>query len=191
MHPCLRAATIVLVCVFFATLLTFPLAPLMIHSRDLLFIAAVIIVSRYEGAIAGLSVALLSVFAFDWFFDRTPYALDFTLGGVLRGVVFASVSLLVASLEAQRRRAIGRLEEANRALRNALDEIKTLRGILPICAYCKQIRTDAGMWVQIEKYVREHTEAEFSHGVCPDCLRRRFPDIYGKVYGANEGHLTK
>jgi K+-sensing histidine kinase KdpD len=180
MNPYVRAAIVVLGSVLLATLLTLPLAPIAIHSRDLLFIAAVIVVSRYEGAMAGLVVALLSVLAFDWFFDLTPHALDFKFAAGLRAVVFGSVSLLVASLENQRRRAIRQLENANSELRNAVNEIKTLRGILPICAYCKQIRTDAGMWVQIEKYIREHSEAEFSHGVCPDCFKKHFPEIYEK-----------
>lgn len=183
MHPHLRAASIVLVSVSVATLLTFPLSSVMPHSQDLLFIAAVIVAARYGGSVAGLVTALLSFLVFNWFFDRTPGILDFTAGNALRAGVFGSVSLLVTSLENQRRRAIGRLESTNRALQSALDEIKTLRGILPICMYCKQIRTDAGMWVQIEKYVREHSHADFTHGVCPDCLREHFPDVYQKKYG--------
>jgi K+-sensing histidine kinase KdpD len=182
-HPHLRAASIVLVSVLLATLLTFPLAPVMPYSRDLLFIAAVIVAARYGGFESGLFTALLSFLVFDWFFDRTPGHLDLTAGNALRAGVFASVSLLVASLEDHRRRAIGRLQTANRALQSALDEIKTLRGLLPICMYCKQIRTDGGMWVQIEKFVREHSHAEFSHGVCPDCMREHFPDVYQKKYG--------
>jgi len=182
-HPQLRKATIVLASVLLATLLTFPLSSTAIHSRDLLFIAAVIVASRYAGAVAGLWTALLSVLVFDWFFDRTPHVLDFTLAVVYRAVVFGSLSLLVASLEKQRRDAIRRLEDANSELRNALSEIKILRGTLPICTYCKQIRTDTGTWIQMEKYIHEHSEADFTHGVCPDCLREHYPDIYEKKYG--------
>lgn len=54
-------------------------------------------------------------------------------------------------------------------LRTALAEVKTLRGILPICANCKRVRTDEGAWEQIESYVRDRTDAEFSHGLCPAC----------------------
>ena len=54
-------------------------------------------------------------------------------------------------------------------LRHALDQIKTLRGVVPICAWCKKIRDDEGYWKQLESYMREHTEAEFSHGICPTC----------------------
>jgi len=56
-------------------------------------------------------------------------------------------------------------------------ELKTLRGLLPICAHCKKIRDDGGYWRQIEAYISEHSEADFSHGICPDCARIAFPDI--------------
>jgi two-component system cell cycle sensor histidine kinase/response regulator CckA len=58
-------------------------------------------------------------------------------------------------------------------------EIKTLRGFLPICAACKKIRDDQGYWTQIETYISEHSDAEFSHGLCPDCAVR----LYGHVLG--------
>lgn len=62
-------------------------------------------------------------------------------------------------------------------LQRALDEVKTLRGILPICMYCKQIRDDGGFWRQVEAYVESRTEVEFSHGVCPACFEERFPEV--------------
>src|SRR5215469_6796839 len=111
--PHLRAATIAFGSLTLATLLTFPLARYVIHSRELLLVTAIIVTSRYAGAAAGFLVALVSVLGFDWFFDSTPNALDFTVGGVLRALAFGSVSGLVAFLERQRRRAIGRLEATN------------------------------------------------------------------------------
>lgn len=60
-------------------------------------------------------------------------------------------------------------------LRSAGAEIKTLRGIIPICASCKKIRDDEGYWRQVEDYVSEHSEADFSHGLCPDCLAKYLP----------------
>jgi hypothetical protein len=60
-------------------------------------------------------------------------------------------------------------------LKGALDEIKTLQGILPICANCKKIRDDTGYWNQIEKYISEHSGATFSHGICPDCMAELYP----------------
>jgi PAS domain S-box-containing protein len=69
------------------------------------------------------------------------------------------------------------LKEANRSLKNALAELKTLRGIVPICASCKNIRDDKGFWHQVEAYVSKHTEADFSHGICPDCMKKLYPDV--------------
>ncbi|HBA88818.1 MAG TPA: hypothetical protein DCZ75_12805 [Geobacter sp.] len=59
----------------------------------------------------------------------------------------------------------------------ALEEVRMLRGFLPICASCKRIRDYEGSWTMIEKYISEHSEAEFSHGLCPDCTKRLFPDF--------------
>jgi hypothetical protein len=59
---------------------------------------------------------------------------------------------------------------------DALAQIKVLKGLLPICASCKKIRDDTGYWQQMESYIREHSEVEFSHGICPDCMRKLYPD---------------
>jgi len=66
-------------------------------------------------------------------------------------------------------------------LQRALAEIKTLRGIVPICASCKKIRDDAGFWQQVEVYVRDHSEAEFSHGICPECMKKLYPEFAGEM----------
>jgi PAS domain-containing protein len=60
-------------------------------------------------------------------------------------------------------------------LRKTLDEVKTLRGFIPICASCKKIRDDEGYWTQVETYISEHSNAEFSHGICPECMGRLYP----------------
>ena len=68
-------------------------------------------------------------------------------------------------------------EELIEALQKALSEVKTLRGFLPICSYCKKIRDDKGYWSQIESYIHKHSDAEFSHGICPECAKKYYPDI--------------
>jgi PAS domain S-box-containing protein len=73
-------------------------------------------------------------------------------------------------LEEQREGLIGEL-------RNALTQIKTLRGLLPICAACKKIRDDRGSWKQIEEYIRAHSEVEFTHGICPECVQKLYPEL--------------
>ena len=68
-------------------------------------------------------------------------------------------------------------EKLIRKLQSALSEVKTLRGFLPICASCKKIRDDKGYWNQIEAYISAHSDAQFSHGLCPDCARKLYPDL--------------
>jgi PAS domain-containing protein len=72
--------------------------------------------------------------------------------------------------EEEREQLITQLEEA-------LAKIKTLSGFLPICSSCKRIRDDKGYWNQIESYIRDHSEAEFSHGICPECAKKLYPDF--------------
>jgi hypothetical protein len=60
-------------------------------------------------------------------------------------------------------------------LQEALANIRTLKGLIPICASCKKVRDDKGYWQQVEVYVRDHSEAEFTHGICPDCFRKLYP----------------
>lgn len=64
-----------------------------------------------------------------------------------------------------------------RDLKEALVNVRTLSGFLPICAHCKRIRDDTGYWNQIEAYIRDHSEADFSHGICPECARKHYPDL--------------
>lgn len=78
--------------------------------------------------------------------------------------------------EAERERLIGELQAA-------LAEVKQLSGLLPICASCKKIRDDQGYWQQVEVYIRDHSEAEFSHSICPDCMKKLYPEYYHKVTG--------
>ena len=65
-------------------------------------------------------------------------------------------------------------------LKDAMTQIKTLKGIIPICAKCKKIRDDKGYWGQVEIYIREHSEAEFSHGICPECKEELYGDFLRK-----------
>ncbi len=62
-------------------------------------------------------------------------------------------------------------------LKGALAQVKMLSGLLPICSHCKKIRDDKGYWNQIESYIHEHSEADFSHGICPECARKHYPDF--------------
>jgi len=69
-------------------------------------------------------------------------------------------------------------ERLIRDLQEAMEKIKTLKGLLPICANCKKIRNDDGYWQQIEVYIHEHSDADFTHGICPECMKTLYPEFY-------------
>jgi len=87
---------------------------------------------------------------------------------------------LKQAMDAQKR-VNAQLEEKNLALTEAIDNIKVLQGLLPICASCKNIRNDSGSWKQMEEYISEHSEAQFSHGICPECQQKHYPQIYKRL----------
>ncbi len=81
-----------------------------------------------------------------------------------------------------RKRAEEEREKLIAELQDALAKVKTLSGLIPICASCKKIRDDRGYWNQIESYIGEHSEAEFSHGICPECAQRLYPEIWDESF---------
>ena len=98
-----------------------------------------------------------------------PWGLAFMILSALLGVFWGKIK------QADKEKSVVIAE-----LKKALEEIKTLSGFLPICASCKKIRDDQGYWKQIEVYISEHSEAEFSHGICPECAQKLYPDIYNE-----------
>ena len=76
--------------------------------------------------------------------------------------------------EAERERLIAELQEA-------LANVKTLTGLIPICSSCKKVRDDQGYWTQLDTYLAQHSDAEFSHGLCLDCMRKLYPDYSGEL----------
>ncbi len=112
--------------------------------------------------------------------------------GVTRDVIFnkavftdsqGTVSGLIGAILdiTERKRADEEREKYISELQQAMSKIKTLSGLLPICASCKKIRDDKGYWNQIESFIRDHSEAEFSHGICPECAKKLYPDIFEKI----------
>jgi DNA-binding response OmpR family regulator len=100
--------------------------------------------------------------------------------------------MALQSAKADLLRSKAELEERNRDLerlleenRKALSEIKTLRGILPICSNCKKIRDDEGYWTQIESYIQAHSLAEFSHSLCLECAKKLYPEYADTLSAPN------
>ncbi len=77
----------------------------------------------------------------------------------------------------ERKRVEEEKEKLLHELEEALKNIKILRGLLPICSSCKKIRDDRGYWLQLEEYIQSHSDAEFTHSICPDCKKKLYPDM--------------
>jgi len=88
---------------------------------------------------------------------------------------------------------VERLHDTVVKLQSALEEVRTLRGILPICSFCKNIRDDNGSWHQLEAYVTERSDAEFSHGICPGCAQKHYPECFenGKLKEASPAAVKR
>ncbi len=97
--------------------------------------------------------------------------LGFELVGLAGSVIMLAGMVLIRpifeflkSAEQEQRELVSKLQEA-------MSNIKTLKGLLPMCAWCKKIRNDKGYWEQLDVYIREHSDADFTHGICPECMK--------------------
>ncbi len=107
-------------------------------------------------------------------------AMDYIRKPVNSVELVARVSSALA-LRAERIMRKGREQELllrTQELEHALREVKVLRGFIPICAHCKRVRTDTGDWQRLEDYIRKHSEAEFSHGICQRCMTESYPEVF-------------
>lgn len=93
------------------------------------------------------------------------------------------VILLSIRGTAERQQAEARQNRLLIELQKALEKVKLLSGFLPICSYCKRIRDDEGYWTQVEEFIRTHSEADFSHSICPTCLELNYPYLAKKKSG--------
>ncbi|MCP4221671.1 MAG: response regulator [bacterium] len=90
------------------------------------------------------------------------------------------VDLLFSTYEAVLRKNL-ELKRLNKELKNAYENIRVLKGFIPICSNCKKVRNDDGFWEQVEVYIRDHSEADFSHSLCPDCVTELYPEFRKKL----------
>ncbi len=123
------------------------------------------------GYVLGLYAALLGL---EYFQYRQSFQVQYQLFlFVLFSLLLTWFAFFGGFVSTIRLRLRARREE----IKEALYQVKTLSGLLPICASCKNIRDDNGYWNQIESYLKSHSEAEFSHSICPDCAEKLYPDL--------------
>ena len=108
--------------------------------------------------------------------DGSTFPVSIISMPLLDGDRFTASVTLFRDISAQKK-AQEQREQMIQELKRALAEIKTLRGIVPICSYCKKVRNDEGYWNQVEQYVSDHTEAQFSHGICPTCFEKEMKGL--------------
>lgn len=113
--------------------------------------------------------------------DGQPFPVDYARSILTDEAGAPAFAVNVARDVTEKKKAEAEREHLIAELQEALGQVKKLSGLLPICAGCKQIRDDKGGWKQIESYIADHSEANFTHGVCPDCTKRLYPEFAGDL----------
>lgn len=122
--------------------------------------------------IAGLTITLSNLLA-----GKVVHSYAVEVWNTLVHFSFFSISALLMHAV---RINIEQREELIRELKTAKNEVVTLSGLLPMCSSCKRIRDDKGYWNQVDVYITEHSDAMISHGLCPECARKMYPNFYKK-----------
>ena len=135
------------------------------RSTFILFTLAVMVCVRLGGVFAGAIATGLSILAGIIVFLGPAHDETERLADIIEILLFAFVGLGITWLAQQLRAARLRAEDA-------LEQVRTLTGLLPICAWCKKIRDEEGRWQQLERYISLHSDAKFTHGLCEECARR-------------------
>jgi K+-sensing histidine kinase KdpD len=163
------------------------------------FFLAVLVVTQFAGKGPSIFATVSGFLLADWFFVFPRYSLIIQgplnqLNGALYFVVcygalyFSTRMRRAIAAEKAAGTALGQLAQERERLvgelQKALSEVKTLSGFFPICAHCKKIRDDKGYWNQIEVYVRDHSNASFTHGICPECAHQNFGHLPPHIFTA-------
>ncbi len=157
-------------------------------SLSVLYLAPIGLVSWFINNKSGILMSLFCIATIsvaDYYSGKIyqDYLIEFWNSFFLL-VFFLVVAILVSGLRFE----IDKREKLILELQTALNEIRTLSGLLPICSWCKKIRDDSGYWQQVEHYVAEHSEAEFTHGICPECLKKISPESYARLARKEQQH---
>ena len=121
-----------------------------------------------------LSVAITSfcLFIFQGYIDVLGIVIAIVAPAIILPIPAALLFMTLLKLEV----AETKLKKRNRELEKALSNVEKLSGLLPICTNCKKIRDDKGYWNEVEVYIRDYSEVDFSHSICPDCIKALYPN---------------
>lgn len=132
-----------------------------------------------------ISVIFLSAYSDDGILDRAKQTLPF--GYLIKPFrdreLKAAIEMAIYKLGMEKKQTALIAE-----LKEALDKVKLLSGLLPICSFCKKIRDDEGYWKDVEKFIRAHSGATFSHGICPECMDNQYGEEEWYQHMKNKGH---
>ena len=160
-----RVAIIVLLLIFSVTVdyLSGPIVQF-----PILFLIPIALIAWYNGKVWGIIFSILLPLLRMGFiiFWTVPWTIgESIINTSIRIIVFSLFTILIDKAAVRQKQLSQR--------------IKNLEGLLPVCCFCKKIRTDKGNWEQIEKYISDHSEAQFSHGLCPECAELHYPGMAG------------
>ena len=116
------------------------------------------------------TTSVIAVLGRSFSMDMLPWSLSFALFNGVIGLYYGIIKV----------EKIAR-EELIENLQKALADVKTLSGMLPICAWCKNIRNDEGYWQKIEAYLKSHSDLDFTHSICSDCAQKEYPELYSQI----------
>jgi hypothetical protein len=134
------------------------------------------IINRNAGFLM-MFISIITVFLADILGGKTLDSPLIEFWNILANFCFFAIIIVLVSDEKIK---AARNKELVAELREAMEEVKVMSGFLPICASCKKIRDDDGYWEQIESYISQHTDATFSHSLCPECLHKLYPEFEKK-----------
>jgi integral membrane sensor domain MASE1 len=135
------------------------------------------IVYGLQGAAVSSFMVCVTLITQSVLFPHPIFDLSQAESAIMLQMICFVISITFISLAIVQQNLKENIERLDVLGKKAVSEVETLTGLLPICSNCKNIRNDKGEWLEIETYIQDHSEALFSHGICPDCTRKLYPDI--------------
>ncbi len=142
----------------------------------------VFVISQYLPEVGWYLIVERRVEESIWYQNKT-FLSNLGIAVIFTLIVLGIANLTIRKYQVRLEQHANQLQTANNELTRALDEVKTLQGILPICSFCKNIRNDQGYFERIESYMHTHSGVDFSHTVCPSCAIENYPDLYEEMLG--------